>query len=176
MKPIHYRGLAFRAHHPGWAYDPVSGEGARRHGGRFNRKGQACLYLALDYRTAWLEAQQGFAFKPQPLTICAYDIDCTDIADASTAQGRRSWQVDAEELAAPWEYMMHRGEAPPGWQISARLRKAGMAGLMVRSFAPGARADNINLVLWQWSSKQRPHKITVIDDDARLPKDRESWR
>jgi RES domain-containing protein len=31
--------------------------------------------------TAWLEAQQGFAFKAQPLTICAYDVDCADIAD-----------------------------------------------------------------------------------------------
>nr|WP_246535096.1 RES family NAD+ phosphorylase [Methylomonas paludis] len=40
-------------------------------GGRFNRPGCAALYLSLDPTTAWMEAQQGFPFKPQPLTLVA---------------------------------------------------------------------------------------------------------
>ena len=31
--------------------------------------------------TAWREAQQGFPFKAQPLTICQYDVDCADVVD-----------------------------------------------------------------------------------------------
>jgi RES domain-containing protein len=51
-----------------WAFDPLSGEGAKRHGGRFNRPNTLALYTSLDYTTAWMEAQQSFPFKPQPLT------------------------------------------------------------------------------------------------------------
>jgi RES domain-containing protein len=43
--------------------------------------------------TAWLEAQQGFAFKAQPLTICAYTVDCADIADLGNDEGRRDLRV-----------------------------------------------------------------------------------
>jgi RES domain-containing protein len=41
---VGFDGLVYRAHHPGWAYQPTSGEGAERHGGRFNRKGLTALY------------------------------------------------------------------------------------------------------------------------------------
>ena len=33
------RGVVYRAHNPQWSWTPLSGEGARRHGGRFNRRG-----------------------------------------------------------------------------------------------------------------------------------------
>ena len=71
-----FTGLVFRAHNPRWAFTPVSGEGARRYGGRFNRPGLPALYTSLSLETAWLEAQQGFPFKAQPMTICAYRVDC----------------------------------------------------------------------------------------------------
>ncbi len=78
---VGFDGLVYRAHHPGWAYQPISGEGAERHSGRFNRKGLAALYTALDLTTAWLEAQQGFPFKAQPTTLVAYRVRCERIAD-----------------------------------------------------------------------------------------------
>jgi RES domain-containing protein len=54
---LRFDGVGYRAHHPGWAYQPTSGEGAERHGGRFNRKGLGALYTSLDINTAWMEAQ-----------------------------------------------------------------------------------------------------------------------
>ena len=36
------------------------------------------LVTSRRMETAWLEAQQGFIFKAQPLTLCAYRVDCID--------------------------------------------------------------------------------------------------
>jgi RES domain-containing protein len=36
---VRYAGTVYRAHNPEWAWSPLSGEDARRHGGRFNRLG-----------------------------------------------------------------------------------------------------------------------------------------
>ena len=75
------QGTVWRAHNPRWSFAPESGDGAALHGGRFNRIGSPALYTSLRFETAWLEAQQGFAFKVQPLTLCAYAVDCADLAD-----------------------------------------------------------------------------------------------
>ncbi|HIE54450.1 MAG TPA: hypothetical protein EYP90_04590, partial [Chromatiaceae bacterium] len=64
----------YRGFNPRWSYDPDSGEGATRHGGRFNRPGISCLYTSASPEAAWLEAQQAFVFKAQPLTLCAFDV------------------------------------------------------------------------------------------------------
>lgn len=78
-----FAATVFRAHNPRWAYAPTSGEGAARFGGRFNRPGKPALYLALTPKTAWMEAQQGFPFKAQPMTLVAYRVDCGAVADLS---------------------------------------------------------------------------------------------
>ena len=36
----------FRAHNPLWSFQPLSGAGAARAGGRFNRIGTPALYLS----------------------------------------------------------------------------------------------------------------------------------
>jgi len=72
---VRLQGTVYRAHNPRWAWAPISGEGAGRYGGRFNPVGVPALYTSWRMETAWREAQQGFAFKAQPLTVCAYDVD-----------------------------------------------------------------------------------------------------
>lgn len=61
-------GLGYPAHVPRWAFPPGSGDGAARHGGRFNPVGMAALYMSRRVETAWREAQQDLAFKARPLT------------------------------------------------------------------------------------------------------------
>lgn len=41
----------------------------------------AALYTSMRSETAWLEAQQGLPFKAQPMTLCAYRVDCADMLD-----------------------------------------------------------------------------------------------
>jgi RES domain-containing protein len=119
--------------------------------------------------TAWMEAQQGFPFKPQPTTLVSYQVDCENIADLSDPGVQLAAGTSAVELACPWEDLASRRIDPPTWTLADRLISLGVAGIIVRSFAPGSGPDNLNLIFWSWSEK-KPHRITAIDDQGRLPK------
>jgi RES domain-containing protein len=169
------QGAAYRAHNPKWSWSPLSGEGARINGGRFNPKGVPALYLSLDWSTAVLEASQGFAFRIPPLTIVAYEVDCEDIADLTAARELRRHGGTRDVLACAWRLLAETGRAVPSWALAERLRGEGIAGIIVPSFAPGAASDSRNLVLWQWGA-ELPHKVTVFDPEGRLPRSDASWR
>jgi RES domain-containing protein len=171
---IRFTDPVYRAHHPRWAFDPVSGEGARRHGGRFNRPGTPALYTALRMETAWLEAQQGFAFKAQPLTLCSYAVDSADILDLTSPATLAAVGIVPADLACAWEDLADRGLAVPSWTLADRLIKEGAAGIVVPSFAHRAGSDDRNLIFWRWAP-DIPHKVRVIDDQSRLPRDDSSW-
>jgi RES domain-containing protein len=168
-------GLVYRAHNPNWAFAPDSGEGAAVAGGRFNPVGMPALYTALRFETAWLEAQQAFPFKAQPMTLCAYDVDCEDVLDLTDVNTLTEHGITPEDLACPWKDLSTRGIRPPSWQITERLFAANTAGIIVRSFATGAVAADVNVVFWDWAPDP-PHQVRVIDDDRRLPRDVSSWR
>lgn len=48
----------FRAHNPRWSVQPLSGAGAARAGGRFNRPGTPALYTSLEEATSAAEYRQ----------------------------------------------------------------------------------------------------------------------
>src|SRR4051812_13824924 len=89
------------------------------------------LYTSRRFETAWLEAQQGLAFKAQPLTLVAYDVDCGDfkaqpltlvaydvdcgdVADLTQATTCAGLGVSGNDLACAWEDLVSRGIDPPG--------------------------------------------------------------
>jgi RES domain-containing protein len=172
---VRFQGTVYRAHHPRWAFSPTSGDGAARYGGRFNPIGMVALYTSLRMPTAWLEAQQAFPFKAQPMTLCAYDVDCGDVLDLTDPAVRDAHHIASADIACAWEDMASRGLTPPSWNVARNLSSAGVAGIIVPSFAAGATAADRNLVFWTWS-EALPHRVIVIDDDHRLPKDDRSWR
>lgn len=162
LRTVRYQGVVYRAHNPRWAYTPASGEGAARHGGRFNPKGVKALYTSEDINTAVMEAQQGFPLKFQPLTMCAYEVDCTDVADLTEAPV-------SYDLGCAWEDLADRGQRPPTWLLFDDLRAKGVSAIRVRSFAAGGTPANINMVFWDWAETP-PHQVIVIDDEGRLKK------
>lgn len=168
-------GFVYRAHNPRWAFAPDSGEGAASAGGRFNPLGMQALYTSRRFETAWLEAQQAFPFKAQPMTLCGYEVDCGDVLDLTDAVTLTEHGITPADLACPWKDLSTRGIKPSSWAITERLVAAGTAGVIVPSFAKGAGAADINVVFWQWAPDP-PHRVRVIDDDQRLPKDARSWR
>lgn len=148
---MHFQGLAYRAHNPYWSFDPLSGEGAKLHGGRFNPQGMPALYLALSPTVALAEYNQGFPHRPQPITLCAYEVDCADIIDLDDVAELSRLQTSHAVLACPWELLLVLRQTPPTWELAERLIKGGTAGIIVPSYARNAPDQGQNLVLWHWN-------------------------
>ena len=159
---MRFRGPVYRAHNPQWSWTPLSGEGARLYGGRFNRRGIPALHTSLAPLTAIREAQP-LGRPMQPLTLCAYEVDVEPVFDALG--------VDDSDLACPtWEAEMLAAAVPASQALADRLIAKGYAGMRVRSFAAGTGPNDVNLVMWRWSS-DRPARVVLIDDEARLSGD-----
>lgn len=165
----------YRGHDPMWSFSPLSGDGAAKTGGRFNRKGEPTLYLSLDIMTSFAECTQGLTQRLHPLTMCEYDVDCEPIADLRTDGARAAHGVRLEDLACPWLRYMRSGREAPSWLVADRCKAEGFAGLIAPSFAPGATAENNNLILWRWGP-DLPTRVIVFDPGGRLPKDQLSWQ
>ena len=79
---MRFRGIVYRAHDPRWSWPPVSGEGARLHGGRFNRVGVPAFYASLSPVTAIREASPlGQPLQPNRRSDadpCAYEMTTCD--------------------------------------------------------------------------------------------------
>jgi len=172
---VRFVATCYRAHDPRWAFRPTSGEGAAIRGARFNPKGVPALYLALSVMTAVKEANQGFAHRIDPCVLCSYEVDCDDIADLTSEEGRGGASVTLKDMACAWATALGDGKRPVSWAIYDRLRPLGIAGVLVPSFAPGTGMEDRNLVLWNWGP-DLPHQVAVLDPSGRLPKDQLSWR
>jgi RES domain-containing protein len=100
---ISYRGYAFRQMSPN--FDPRSGEGAKKIGGRFNPPGSfATLYLASTLATAGAELfrlgklQFVGAEGLLPRDIYRYSLDLQDVIDLTDAENQKLLSVDRAEL------------------------------------------------------------------------------
>lgn len=163
---MRYRGLLYRVLNPIYARDPLSGEGARKHGGRFNPKGMPALYTSQSVITALREANQVGTL--QPTTLVAYEADIGPIFDATDAAEPARYGLSMADLAADdWRTRMLAEGRAPTQVLAERLKAAGYLGMQVRSFAKGASTEDLNLVLWVWSSG-RPSRLQLVDDEARL--------
>lgn len=152
----------------------MSGDGAKSKGGRFNPVGVPALYLARTIEGCFLEQAHGFPIRFDPLTVCTYDLDIEEIVDLTAKSGRRAANVQLSELRCSWAEDMAVGREPASWKIAKRLIGEGTSGIIVPSFARGARPDMHNVVLWKWGP-DLPHRVLVHDPSGRLPKDQLSW-
>lgn len=163
---MHYRGLLYRALNPIWAREPLSGEGARRFGGRFNPKGTPALYTALSIMTAIREANQIGTL--QPTTLVAYRADLEPIFDATDAKALHGYGLGSDELAADdWRVRMRADGKAPTQLLAEQLIRDRYAGMLVRSFAKGTTEADLNIVLWVWGDDP-PAQLALVDDEGRL--------
>jgi RES domain-containing protein len=146
ISPRRLDGRFWRIVSPRWTHDPLSGDGAARHGGRWNRPGTATLYLSYEVETAFAEYQQELGTRPG--TFVAYEVTGATVFDLTDAETATRLGLVGQDLMAPWkELAFVRRLDPPGWLAADRL--AGVAdGLLVPSVQ---RSGGINLVLWRWN-------------------------
>ena len=146
-----------------FARDPLSGEGAARYGGRFNRVGRAALYTSLAPETALREANQVGTL--QPTTLVAYRAaELGPVLDGRDAAAIASFGLEPGALADPaWRERMLTRQPVPTQILAEAAIAQGFAGILVPSYARGAPADALNIVLWRWDGC-----LTLVDDANRL--------
>ncbi|TCS03165.1 RES domain-containing protein [Rhizobium sp. BK418] len=163
---MRYEGKLYRALNPIYAREPLSGRGAELYGGRFNPKGMPALYTSLSVLTALREANQVGSL--QPTTLVSYEAQIERIFDSRDEAALKAEGIDAEAMAAAsWRDEMKASGEARTQTFFRKLVSDGYHGLLVRSFAPAARSDDLNLVLWRWSDTA-PCRLTLIDDEGRL--------
>ena len=161
-----YTGKLYRALNPVWARQPLSGAGAAAYGGRFNARGVAALYCSLSPVTALREANQ--VGDLQPTTLVAFDASIAHVFDTRNPDALADHGITANDLAsADWRDEMLTSRACATQRLADALIGTGYHGLLVRSLARGAVAEDFNLVLWRWGDGP-PSRLTVIDDEGRL--------
>jgi RES domain-containing protein len=154
IERVRIRRRFWRVLAPKWAYAPLSGAGAARHGGRYNAAGTAALYLSEDLLTAIAEYEQELGIRPG--TFCAYHVDVSDVVDLLAETSRAALGVAMGDLLTPWqEIAFVRGEQPPTWALALRLQKVGCAGARVLS---AVLSNAASIVLWRWNDGPNPSR------------------
>ncbi len=154
---------------PRWAFDPLSGAGAARAGGRWNEPGQPALYLSDSHATAIAEYQQNL---PRPGTLTAYDVDAQNLLDLTDPVLCRAVGLDEAFLRQPWKHLrdvMH--QRPSCWDFVSAVTAGGWQGLRV----PSVQASGTNLVVWRWNEAGAP-TVRHVDPLGDLPRDQSSWQ
>jgi RES domain-containing protein len=144
-----YRGKLYRALNPIYAGEPLSGEGARRYGGRFNPRGTPALYASLSIMTALREANQIGSL--QPTTLVAYDAEIDTVFDATDAAALRDEGMDAAALAAStWrDEMKAKGVSRSQSFARALIAKGYAAGPQLRARRHRRRSQSGALAVGQ---------------------------
>lgn len=79
-------------------YDPLSGEGARRFGGRWTSPGRPAVYLAAQLPLAALEVLAHIDADALPLDLTAYAVDVP--AALGTADSWAQWDAQQDRMGA----------------------------------------------------------------------------
>lgn len=157
----HYRVIV-----PAYAGTPISGMGAARRGGRFNRPGQEALYLSADDATALAEYKQDNPWI-QPGTICTFFIRQLRVADFSAGFDPGLWPALWADFAIDWRAeWFDKSIEPPTWYMADDVVAAGLDGIL---FPSQARPGGTNLVIYR-SSERSASQLRVYDPDGTLQK------
>ena len=154
----------FRVMVPRYAGAPLSGQGAARQGGRFNRPGQEALYLSLEEATALAEYRQDNPWLP-PGTICTFFADRLRVVDLRGGFDSDLWDPIWVDFDVDWRgELFARGVEPPTWYMADDVVAAGFDGIL---FPSQAHRGGVNLVIYRSSSRSES-ELKVYDPDGRL--------
>ena len=146
-----WSGVAYRSVSPAYAgtRDLLSGEGVRRHGGRWNAAGSfAVVYASLSPETAVAEALARVRHygipdaDALPRVLVALDASLASLADLTDGGARRILGVSRRRLRSePWRRAADAGREALTQAIGRAAFAAGLEALLVPSSASRAGAN-----------------------------------
>jgi len=149
-----WKGIAFRSTTPAYAgsKDLLSGEGVRRHGGRWNPPGVfAAVYASLTPETALAEALGRFreygisVADAMPRVLTALEVEIAALADLTAPAARRNLRVSRQRMRGePWRRATEEGREALTQAIGRAAFESGLEGLLVFS-APDPSGRNLVL-------------------------------
>lgn len=157
----------YRAHNPRWSFQPLSGAGAARAGGRFNRPGTPVLYLSLDEATSAAEYRQDNALT-EPYLLVAYIANLPPLVDLRLLDD--AWDPLWYEWACDWRQMFVDGMEPPSWNLGDATLASGEVGLI---FPSVAQPGGLNIALF--AERLQPECLVPHDPNRLIPHDQSSW-
>jgi len=138
-----WKGIAYRSASPAYAgsRDLLSGEGVRRHGGRWNAAGAfPAVYASLTPETAIAEALGQFRYygipdaDAMPRVLVALDASLAALADLTAGPARRILRVSRRRMRADsWRAAAERGRESLTQAIGRAAYEAEIEGLLVPS-------------------------------------------
>jgi len=147
-------GVGYRSSTPRYANesDLLTGEGSKRHGGRWNPVGIPVVYLSLTPETAMAETFAHYRYygipveDAMPRTFVAVDATLQRIIDLCDGRLRQRLQVSEERiLTVDWRKEVYSGRQSLTQRIGVAAQQVGLEGLIVPS---AAQSDGHNLLVF----------------------------
>ena len=161
--------VLWRAYVPRWSYQPLSGEGAARFGGRWNPVGVPTIYAARELSTAWAEYNQGFV--QHPALIAQLELSGARLADLTDSAVFGEFGLEESIHRTEWRSDLDKGMVPATHAVHRELVGSGFDGVVYPSFmSPGGSC----VALWRWNAPSAP-ELRIIDPEGRLPTSPASW-
>ncbi len=169
---VAFTDTVFRSCTPRYANetDILTGEGSKRHGGRWNPAGIAMVYASLSPETAMAETLAYFRHygiplqQAMPRTFVAIAASLQAVLDLRQGWVRQRLHVAQKQiLTVDWRGEMRAGREPITQTIGRAALEAGLEGLIVPS-AADRRGHNL-LVL---PENLRPQSRLMVEQAERL--------
>ena len=144
----------YRVHSLKWAYAPLSGDGAKKRGGRFNPKGQAALYTCVDQFTAMYESKaagEGITLI-DPVILLSYSANCDRVLNTFDHPDAYAY------FSGGW---LLRNSQRLGWILFERARQSRVNALIVPSYT---KSKGKNVIFLNWSAET----VKVHDPEGTL--------
>jgi RES domain-containing protein len=164
-RAVSLRQVVFRCSEPTYASkeDLLTGEGSRKHGGRWNPPSSfATVYVAFSDATALAEARANhlyYGLDPAdalPRTIVAVDVELSRVLDLTDGKVRRTLGVSATRMRGDdWRKLNRRGAESLTQAIGRVAYENGLEGLLVPA------CDGGRNVVWFPGNQLGTSKATI---------------